>query len=380
MSQNPHLFAPYRLRAVTLPNRIAVSPMCQYSAEDGFVNDWHFVHLATRAVGGAGLVLTEATAVLPEGRISPGDLGLWDDAHIDGLAKVVSFIHSQGAAAGIQLGHAGRKASMSAPWEDTRLIPVQEGGWANILGPSAIAFSENHATPREMSLEEIRQTQIAFRDAAVRSMHAGFQVIELHAAHGYLFHQFLSPESNHRTGIYGGSFENRVRFLLETIDLIREVWPETLPLFVRISATDWLEHSEDEDHRKHPGWTFEQTLQLSQLLKLRGVDLADVSSGGNVAKITIPIGPGYQTEFAARIQREVGLSTGAVGMINSPAQADHIIRTRQADLVFLARELLRDPYWPLRAAQELKHDVPWPVQYNRAASGRKPHRKPFSHE
>lgn len=380
MSQYPHLFTSYRLRTVTLPNRIAVSPMCQYSAENGFVNDWHFVHLATRAVGGAGLVFTEATAVLPEGRISPGDLGLWDDAHIDGLAKVVSFIHSQGAAAGIQLGHAGRKASMSAPWEDTRLIPVEEGGWTKILGPSPIAFSENHATPREMTLEEIRQTQIAFRDAAVRSLAAGFQIVELHAAHGYLFHQFLSPESNHRTDRYGGSFENRVRFLLETIDLIREVWPETLPLFVRLSATDWLEYSEDEDRRKHPGWTFEQTLQLSQLLKLRGVDLADVSSGGNVAKITIPAGPGYQTDFAARIQREVGLPTGAVGMIDSPAQADHIIRTGQADLVFLARELLRDPYWPLRAAQELKHDVPWPVQYNRAASGRKPPRKPFSQE
>jgi len=353
--------------------------MCQYSAEDGFVNDWHFVHLATRAVGGAGLVLTEATAVLPEGRISPADLGLWDDAHIDGLAKVVSFIHSQGATAGIQLGHAGRKASMSAPWEDTRLIPVEEGGWTNVVGPSAIAFSENHAIPQEMTLQDIRRTQVAFRDAAVRSLTAGFQVVELHAAHGYLFHQFLSPESNHRTDEYGGSFENRVRFLLETIDLIREVWPETLPLFVRLSATDWLEHSAEEHQHQH-GWTFDQTLQLSHLLKTRGVDLADVSSGGNVAKVAIPVGPGYQTEFAARIRQEVGLSTGAVGMINSPEQADQIIRTRQADLVLLARELLRDPYWPLRAAQELRHDVPWPVQYNRAASGRKPHRKPFAQE
>jgi len=380
MSQHPHLFAPYNLRTVTLPNRIVVSPMCQYSAEDGFVNDWHYVHLATRAVGGAGLVLTEATAVLPEGRISPGDLGLWDDTHIDGLARAVSFIHSQGAAAGIQLGHAGRKASMSAPWEETRLIPVGEGGWTNIVGPSAIAFSDNHAIPQEMTLQDIRRTQVAFRDAAVRSLTAGFQVVELHAAHGYLFHQFLSPESNHRTDEYGGSFENRVRFLLETIDLIREVWPETLPLFVRLSATDWLEHSTEELHQRNHGWTFDQTLQLSNLLKTRGVDLVDVSSGGNVAKVTIPVGPGYQTEFAARIQQEVGLPAGAVGMINSPEQADQIIRTRQADLVLLARELLRDPYWPLRAAQELRHDVPWPVQYNRAAYGRKPHRKPFAQE
>lgn len=375
MSQYPHLFAPYSLRTLTLANRIVVSPMCQYSAENGFVNDWHFVHLATRAVGGAGLVLTEATAVLPEGRISPGDLGIWDDAHIDGLARTVSFIHSQGAAAGIQLGHAGRKASMSAPWEDTRLIPVEEGGWTNILGPSAIAFSERHATPREMTHDEIRSTQIAFRDAAARSLTAGFQVVELHAAHGYLFHQFLSPLSNHRTDEYGGSFDNRARFLLETIDLIREVWPETLPLFVRLSATDWLEHSAEE--LQHPGWTFEQTLRLSRILKNRGVDLVDVSSGGNVAKAAIPAGPGYQTEFAARIRQEVELPAGAVGMIHSPEQADHIIRTRQADLVLLARELLRDPYWPLRAAQELGHDVPWPVQYNRAAAGRKPHRKPF---
>jgi 2,4-dienoyl-CoA reductase-like NADH-dependent reductase (Old Yellow Enzyme family) len=377
MSQNPHLFTPYQIRKVTLPNRIVVSPMCQYSAENGFATDWHFVHLASRAVGGAGLVFTEATAVVPEGRISPRDLGLWDDAHVERLAKVVSFIHSQGAAAGIQLAHAGRKASMPAPWEETRLIPVDKGGWTNILGPSPISFSENYATPREMTREEIRQVEIAFRDAAARAIRAGFQIVEIHAAHGYLFHEFLSPESNHRTDDYGGSFENRARFLLETIDVVREVWPETLPLFVRLSATDWLEHSEDEDEQKHPGWTFEQTLQLSQLLKLRGVDLVDVSSGGNVAKITIPMGPGYQTGFSARIRREVGLPTGAVGMITSAAQADHIIRTRQADLVFLAREFLRDPYWPLRAAQELGHDVPWPVQYGRAASGKKPARKPL---
>jgi 2,4-dienoyl-CoA reductase-like NADH-dependent reductase (Old Yellow Enzyme family) len=269
---------------------------------------------------------------------------------------------------------------MSPPWEETQVVPVEAGGWTDIVGPSAIAFSELHAIPREMTLEEIRSIQIAFRDAAARSLAAGFQVVEIHGAHGYLFHQFLSPQSNHRTDNYGGSFENRVRFLLETIDLVREVWPETLPLFVRLSATDWLEHSEEEPHHEHEGWTFDQTLQLSGMLKARGVDLADVSSGGNVAKVAIPVGPGYQTEFAARIQREVGLPCGAVGMINSPEQADHIIRTGQADLVFLARELLRNPYWPLRAAQELRHEIPWPVQYNRAASGRKPHRKPFPQE
>ena len=354
--------------------------MCQYSAKDGFVNDWHFVHLATRAIGGAGLVMTEATAVLPEGRISPADLGVWDDNHIDGLAKVVSFIHAQGAAAGIQLGHAGRKASMPAPWEDTKLIPVAEGGWTNIQGPSAIAFGEHFATPREMSVEEIERAQIAFKDAAVRALTAGFDVVELHAAHGYLIHQFLSPESNHRTDQYGGSFENRIRFLIEVIAKVREVWPETLPLFVRLSATDWLEYSEEERHKQQRGWTLDQTVKLCQILKDAGVDLADVSSGGNIAQITIPIGPGYQTGFAGRIQREVGLPTGAVGMISSPTQADHIIRTRQADLVFLARELLRDPYWPLRAAQELRHDISWPAQYLRAASGRKPQRQRFDRE
>jgi 2,4-dienoyl-CoA reductase-like NADH-dependent reductase (Old Yellow Enzyme family) len=380
MNYRPHLFAPFSLRGVTLPNRIVVSPMCQYSAKDGFANDWHFVHLGSRAVGGAGLVFTEATAVLPEGRISPADLGIWDDAHIDGLARIVSFVHSHGAAAGVQLAHAGRKASVAVPWEEARVIPPEEGGWSNVVGPSAIAFSEHHATPQEMTREEIHSTQIAFRDAAVRALNAGFQVVEVHAAHGYLLHQFLSTESNHRTDDYGGSFENRVRFLLETIDLVRTVWPEPLPLFVRVSATDWLEFSEDEEDRQHPGWTVDQTLRLSQLLKGRGVDLVDVSSGGNIAKATIPVGPGYQTEFAARIRQETGLHTGTVGMISSPEQADHIIRTQQADLVFLARELLRDPYWPLRAAQELRHDIPWPVQYVRAASGKKPRRKPFAQE
>ncbi|WP_263411419.1 NADH:flavin oxidoreductase/NADH oxidase [Terriglobus tenax] len=370
------LFSPLQLRELTLLNRIAVSPMCQYSATNGLADDWHFVHLGSRAIGGAGLILTEATSVSPEGRISPGDLGLWSDGHIPGLQRIVNFLHQQGSAAGIQLGHAGRKASMSPPWEETRLIPEEEGGWTNILGASPIAFSEHHAVPHSLSKSEILRLQQDFRAATLRAVQAGFDVLEVHAAHGYLFHQFLSPLSNTRDDEYGGSFENRARFLLETIAQVRDVWPVSLPLFVRISATDWLEF----DGQPHPdgfGWTVAESLQLIPLLKNAGVDLIDVSTGGNVAKSTIPVGPGYQTIFAEQVRRTAEIRTGAVGMITSPEQADQIIRSGQADLVLLARELLRDPYWPLHAAQQLRHDISWPVQYVRAAAGHKPPRLPF---
>ncbi len=352
-----HLFSPLTLAGITLPNRIAVSPMCEYSCEDGFATDWHLVHLGSRAVGGAGLILTEATAVSPEGRISPLDLGLWKDEHIAPLARVVDLLHAHGARAGVQLAHAGRKASMSPPWEHHRVVPPAEGGWTDIVAPSAIPFADDFATPHALDPEGITRIKAAFRDAAVRAHRAGFDVVEIHAAHGYLLHEFLSPISNHRTDEYGGSFENRTRLLLEVVDAVRSVWPAHLPLLVRISATDWTPG----------GWDLNQSVELARLLKAHGVHLLDVSSGGNVATAQIPVGPGYQTAFAERIRRESGLATGAVGMITSPAQADHILRSGQADLVLLAREFLRDPYWPLHAAQELHQTTTWPVQYLRAA-------------
>ena len=376
--QPSHLFSPLRLRDVTLLNRIAVSPMCQYSANDGLLNDWHFVHLGSRAVGGAGLILLEATAVSPEGRISPWDLGIWNDMQIDGFARVVEFMNRYGTAAGIQLGHAGRKASMSAPWEAVRQIPPTEGGWTDVIGASAVAFSESHPTPRAMEQSDIERLQTCFVTSAQRAVRAGFQVLELHAAHGYIFHQFLSPLSNRRTDAYGGSFENRARLLLETVSRVREVWPSTLPLLVRVSATDWLEGgangtlSDDQ-----VGWTLQETIALVAALRLRGVDLVDVSSGGNV-KANIPVGSGYQTRFAEQIRRETGVATGAVGLITSAPQADHIIRSQQADMVLLARELLRDPYWPLRAAEALRQEMSWPVQYQRASHDKPPARQPYS--
>jgi 2,4-dienoyl-CoA reductase-like NADH-dependent reductase (Old Yellow Enzyme family) len=371
----PHLFAPLALRSVTLPNRIAVSPMCQYSSEDGFANDWHFVHLASRAVGGAGLVFTEAAAVTPEGRISPQDLGIWSDQHIDQLKHITDFLHAQGSYAGIQLAHAGRKGSMSKPWEGTRLVPPAEGGWDDRSAPSAIPFSDEYGKPRELNRDGMATIRKAFVAAAQRALAAGFDVIEIHAAHGYLLHQFLSPLSNQRTDEYGGSFANRVRLVLEVTQAAREVWPSRLPLFVRISATDWLEDFSGEGKEgTAAGWTIDQSVALSSLLRECGVDLVDVSSGGNVPNAKIPLGSGYQTGFAARIRREVGIATGAVGMITQSAQADCIIRTQQADLVLLAREFLRDPYWPMRAARELKHPAPWPVQYTRAADGHSPMR------
>jgi 2,4-dienoyl-CoA reductase-like NADH-dependent reductase (Old Yellow Enzyme family) len=351
------LFEPFRLRDIVLSNRIAVSPMCQYSSERGFANDWHFMHLGSRAVGGAGLVFTEATAVLPEGRISPQDLGIWSDDHIQPLARIVRFINEQGTVAGIQLAHAGRKASTYRPWEGHGAIAEAEGGWP-VVAPSAAPFAEGYAVPRALTEDGIRTVVKAFAAAARRACEAGFQVVEVHAAHGYLSHEFLSPLSNRRQDGYGGSFENRTRFVREVVEAVRSSWPERCPLFLRISATDWTEG----------GWDAEQSVELARQVKPYGVDLIDCSSGGNVADAKIPVGPGYQAPFAERIRREAGVPTGVVGLLTAPVQADHVIRTGQADLVLLAREMLRDPYWPLRAARELGHPIPWPVQYLRAAS------------
>ena len=359
----PHLFEPLAIRGTTFPNRVFVSPMCEYSSRDGFANDWHFVHLGTRAVGGAGLVFTEATAVTPEGRISPEDLGIWKDEHVDMLARIVRFVHEQGSISGMQLAHAGRKGSTYRPWSGNGAVGESEGGWTNVLAPSAIAFADNYPPPREMSKQDIAATSQAFASAAGRARTAGFRVIEIHAAHGYLLHEFLSPLSNHRTDEYGGSFENRTRIVREVASAIRRVWADDLPLFTRISATDWTEG----------GWDIEQSIELARQLKPLGVDLIDCSSGGNVATAKVPIGAGYQTPFAERIRKDANILTGAVGMITSPAQAEHIVGSGQADAVLIARELLRDPYFPMRAARELGQDITWPAQYLRAGPhGAKP--------
>jgi 2,4-dienoyl-CoA reductase-like NADH-dependent reductase (Old Yellow Enzyme family) len=349
------LFDPLRLRGVELRNRIGVSPMCQYSSEGGYANDWHLVHIGGFATGGAGLILMEATAVAPEGRITPYDLGLWEDGQVAALRRITDFVHGQGAAAGIQLGHAGRKASTWRPWEGEGAVPEEKGGWA-VCAPSAIPFSDTYARPHELGEDGIRRVVEAFRAAAGRAYEAGFRVVELHAAHGYLLHQFLSPLSNRRTDRYGGSFENRIRFPLEVVVAVREVWPEHLPLLVRISATDWAEG----------GWTPEESVEFSRLLRENGVDLVDCSSGGLVPGAPVPVGPGYQVPFAERIRRESGVATAAVGMITEPEQADRIVREGRADMVFLAREMLRQPRWPLLAAHRLGVDVAWPVQYERA--------------
>ncbi len=352
----PHLFEPVTLRGVVLPNRIAVSPMCQYSSEHGLATDWHVVHLGSRAVGGAGLVFTEATAVLPEGRISPQDLGIWSDDHIEPLARIVRFIHEQGSAAGMQLAHAGRKGSTYRPWDGHGAVPEAEGGWP-VVAPSALAFGDHYAVPCMLTEDGIRDVVAAFAVAARRACEAGFRVLEVHAAHGYLLHQFLSPFTNQRRDRYGGSFDNRTRLLHEVIRAVRGVWPERCPLIVRLSVTDWADG----------GWDLDQSVELARQLGPLGVDLIDCSSGGNLPQAKIPVGPGYQTSFAERIRRETGMATGAVGLITAPAQADHIVRNGQADLVLLAREMLRDPYWPMRAARDLGHAVPWPMQYLRAA-------------
>lgn len=353
----PHLFSELSLRAITLRNRIVVSPMCQYSSENGFANDWHLVHLGTRAIGGAGLVFTEAAAVEAEGRISPHDLGLYTDEHIKPLLKINRFIHEHGSVAGIQLAHAGRKASTARPWEGGKPLELEQGGWRPVVGPSAQPFAPDYPVPHMLRTEEIVQIVQAFGLAAARAVTAGFQVVEIHAAHGYLLHEFLSPLSNQRTDAYGGDFSSRTRIVREVAAAIRQQWPERYPLFLRLSVTDWTAD----------GWDIEQSIELARQVKPLGVDLIDCSSGGNVAQVDIPVGPGYQTAFAGRIKQEAAIMTGAVGLITSPVQADHILRTGQADTVLLARELLRDPYWPCRAATELRHATPpAPPQYARA--------------
>ncbi|HUR94809.1 MAG TPA: NADH:flavin oxidoreductase/NADH oxidase [Gemmatimonadales bacterium] len=352
----PALFEPFTSRTLELHNRIVVSPMCQYSSRDGFANDWHLVHLGTRAVGGAALVLTEATAITPEGRISPADLGLWRDEHIDGLARCTRFIREHGAAAGIQLAHAGRKASTRPPWEGGTRILEADGGWTP-FAPSPDPFRPGDPPSNRLDGAGIARVIDAFAAAARRALVAGFQVIELHAAHGYLLHEFLSPLSNHREDEYGGSFDNRIRLVLEVTRAVRAVWPEELPLWARLSATDWAEG----------GWDIEQSVALARQLGSLGVDLVDCSSGGLVPGVRIPTGPGYQVDFAERIRRESGLPTGAVGLITSVEQANTLIGEGKADVVLLARQLLRDPYWPLRAAKALGASPRWPVQYLRAA-------------
>ena len=355
-TETSHLFSPLKLRDVELRNRIVVSPMCQYSSADGFASDWHLVHLGSRAVGGAGLVILEASAVTEEGRISPDDLGIWKDPHLEMLERIFRFIEAQGAVAGIQLAHAGRKASTSAPWKGHAPLSPAEGGWSPIFGPSPLPFDEEYQVPEELDGAGIQQIIRAFGDAAGRAFSAGAKVVEIHAAHGYLLNSFLSPLSNRRRDEYGGSFENRVRFLCEVTEEIRKVWPEKHPLFVRISATDWVEG----------GWTPADSVALAKRLGSLGVDLIDCSSGGNLPDAKIPVGPGYQVPFAAQIRREAGIMTGAVGMITSPAQADQIVRMGEADVVLLAREFLRDPYWPLHAAKELGRTIKAPAQYGRA--------------
>lgn len=351
------LLEPYTLRELTLRNRIVVSPMCQYSSEDGLANDWHLVHLGSRASGGAGLVIFEATAVTADGRITPEDLGLWKDEHIPGLQRIIRFIKSQGAVSGVQLSHAGRKASTWRPWLGKHgSITQEEGGWTPVA-PSPVPFDPEHTRPTELTLDAIAEIREAFVAAAKRALTANFEVVELHAAHGYLLHQFMSPLSNRRTDHYGGSFDNRIRLVLEVTQAIRDLWPAGRPVFVRVSATDWVED----------GWNPDETVELSRRLKAIGVDLIDVSSGGTAAKAEIPTGPGYQTRFAERVRKEAEIATGTVGMITDPAQAEHILRTGQADLILLARELLRDPYWPLRADEDLGgRQAVWPAQYQRA--------------
>ncbi|HTL07299.1 MAG TPA: NADPH dehydrogenase NamA [Chitinophagaceae bacterium] len=349
------LFTPLTIKSVTFKNRIVVSPMCEYSSVDGFANDWHLVHLGSRAVGGAGLIITEATAVSPEGRISPDDLGIWKNAHLDKLKNIVSFVHKQGSVAGIQLAHAGRKASAPAPWKGTRQLTREEGGWQTVA-PSALPFKDTEMIPEALDAAGIEKVIKDFQAAAQRALSAGFKLIELHAAHGYLIHEFLSPLSNQRTDQYGGSFENRTRFLMEIVAAVQQVWPKELPLFVRISATDWAAG----------GWNEEESVRLAQMLKAQGVDLIDCSSGGLAVTQKITIGPGYQLPFAEKIKAEAGILTGAVGMITTPTQAEEILQKGQADLIIMARELLRDPYFPLHAATALGVDIPWPDQYLRA--------------
>ncbi len=348
------LFSPLEIKSVRFRNRIAVSPMCQYSATDGFANNWHLVHLGARAVGGAGLVLVEATGVSAQGRITPGCLGLWKDEQIVPLKNIVEFIHQQGAVAGIQLAHAGRKASCALPWQGGRQLGLEEGGWET-MAPSPVPFNDADRPPLEMSRGDIQAFYTDYRNAVKRAREAGFKVLEIHAAHGYLLHEFMSPLSNKRLDEYGGSFDNRIRLLLELIGEIRQEWPDELPLFVRISATDWVED----------GWTIEDSIQLATRLQMEGIDLIDCSTGGNIGGVKIPVGAGYQVPFAEAV-RKTGMRSGAVGMIETAQQANAIIAEEKADLVLLAREFLRNPYFPLEAAKELGVELEWPEQYLRA--------------
>jgi len=349
------LFEPLTIKSVTLKNRLVVSPMCQYSSEDGFASDWHLVHLGSRAVGGAALIIQEATAVSPEGRISPGDLGIWKDEHISRLKNIASFIHEQGSLMGVQLAHAGRKASHATPWKGGRLLSTSEGGWQNVA-PSAIPFTEGTIAPHELTLDEIEKIVDDFKQATLRSVEVGYDVIEIHAAHGYLIHEFLSPLSNQRNDNYGGSFENRSRFLLQIIKAVKEVWLNDKPLFVRISASDWAEG----------GWSIDDSIKLAVILKQTGVDVIDCSSGGAVKHQKITVGPGYQVPFSDRIRNEAKILTGAVGMIDNAKQAEEILTSGKADLILMAREFLRDPYFPLHAAKQLGDEIKWPIQYERA--------------
>ena len=349
------LFSPFKIRDIAFKNRIAVSPMCMYSSEDGFSNHWHLVHLGTRAVGGAGLVISEATAVSPEGRITPDDLGIWKDEHIVGLKEITTFLKQQGSVPGIQLAHAGRKASTTSPWKGGNQLTSENGGWQTVA-PSALAFREDDNPPTALDEIGLKKVISDFKEAAKRALAAGFEVIELHAAHGYLLHEFFSPLSNKRKDDYGGSFENRSRLLMQVTRAVREVWPENLPLFVRISATDWVEE----------GWNEKDSVALAKLLKQEQVDLIDCSSGGAVPHAVIPVKKGYQVDFAEKVKKEAEIYTGAVGLIIDAEQAEKIIFEEQADLVFMARELLRNPYFPLEAANELGADIEWPPQYQRA--------------
>ncbi|WP_317899951.1 NADH:flavin oxidoreductase/NADH oxidase [Aurantibacillus circumpalustris] len=349
------LFTPLKIKSVTLKNRLVVSPMCQYSSLDGFSGEWHLVHLGSRAIGGAGLIFTEATAVSPEGRISPSDLGIWKDKHIDHLKRITTFIETHGSVPGIQIAHAGRKSSQEAPWRGGYSIPLAKGGWET-LAPSSIAYKEGEPIPKKLSKVGIEKIVTKFKKAAERALKSGFKVLELHGAHGYLIHEFLSPLSNKRNDEYGGSFENRIRFLQEIVVAVRTVWPTELPLFVRLSATEYAEG----------GWTEKDSIALSSILKNMDVDLIDCSTGGNVHGVKIALKPMYQTEFAENIKKETGIFTGAVGLITTAKEAESIILEKRADLVFMGREFLRDPHFPLRAAQELGHEIDWPDQYLRA--------------
>ena len=350
-----HLFSPIQVRGLRLANRIVVSPMCQYSCEDGFANDWHLVHLGSRALGGAGLIFCEATAVEARGRISPYDLGLWKDEHIGPLARIVRFLKQHGSSTGIQLAHAGRKASTEVPWRGHRAVSPEEGGWEPVA-PSAVAFDNATLMPCELSVAEIHKITQAFVESTKRSLEAGFDVIELHGAHGYLIHEFLSPLSNKRTDEYGGPFKNRIRFALEVVEAVRKTMPENMPLFLRISATDWVEG----------GWDIEESVELARVVRPLGVDLIDCSSGGSSPEAVIPLRRGYQVPFSERVRKEAGILTGAVGLITDPHQADDILCNGQADLVFLAREFLREPFWPIKAAHALGTACPLPIQYARA--------------